>query len=71
MKPVRELLVGQWGLIPYCARSAKPAYSTNNAPSEELRTKAAYKRWWQYGNRCIIPAMSFDEPNCETGRNIW
>jgi len=23
------------------------------------------------GQRCIIPALSFDEPNWETGRNIW
>ena len=23
------------------------------------------------GQRCIIPAASFDEPNWETGKNIW
>lgn len=47
------------------------AYSTNNARSEELSTKASYKHSWQYGKRCIIPTMSFDEPNWETGKNIW
>lgn len=43
----------------------------HNARSEELSTKASYKHSWQYGKRCIIPAMSFDEPNWETGKNIW
>jgi putative SOS response-associated peptidase YedK len=70
-EPARELVIGQWGLIlgliPWFARSAKLAYSTNNARSEELSTKASYKHSWQYG----IPAMSFDEPNWETGKNIW
>jgi putative SOS response-associated peptidase YedK len=23
------------------------------------------------GQRCIVPATSFDEPNWETGRNVW
>ena len=67
----RELVIGQWSLIPWFAKSAKLAYSTNNARSEELSTKASYKHSWQYGKRCIIPAMSFDEPNWETGKNIW
>jgi putative SOS response-associated peptidase YedK len=70
-EPVRELVIGQWGLIPWFAKSAKLAYSTNNARSEELSTKASYKHSWQYGKRCIIPAMSFDEPNWETGKNVW
>ena len=57
--------------VPWFAKSAKLAYSTNNARSEELSTKASYKHSRQYGKRCIIPAMSFDEPNWETGKNIW
>jgi putative SOS response-associated peptidase YedK len=32
------------------------AYSTNKARSEELSTKAPYKRSRQDGKRCIIPA---------------
>jgi len=69
--PERELVVGQWGLIPWFAKTAKLTYSTNNARSEEIATKASYKQSWLQGRRCIIPAWSFDEPCWETGRNVW
>lgn len=58
----RELVIGQWGLIPWFAKGTKLSYSTNNARSEELATKASYKDPWKRGQRCIIPADSFDEP---------
>lgn len=66
-----ELVTGQWGLIPWFARTPKLPYSTNNARSEELATKASYKVPWARGQRCLIPAWSFDEPCWETGRNVW
>lgn len=69
--PARELVVGQWGLVPWFAKTAKLPYSTNNARYEEIATKASFKSSWQYGKRCIIPAWSFDEPNWESGRNVW
>ncbi len=71
IEPARELIVGQWGLIPWFAKTAKLSYSTNNARYEELATKASYKQPWARGQRCIIPAVSFDEPNWESGRNVW
>lgn len=46
-EPMRELVIGQWGLIPWFAKSAKLAYSTNNARSEEPGTKASHKHSWQ------------------------
>ena len=67
----RELVVGQWGLIPWFAKQAKVPYSTNNARSEELTDKATFKHPWSRGQRCIIPALSFDEPNWESGKNVW
>lgn len=67
----RELVVGQWGLIPHFAKSAKLAYQTNNARSEELAGKASFRQPWANGQRCIIPASTFDEPCWETGRNVW
>lgn len=70
-EPERELVVGQWGLIPWFAKTAKLPYSTNNARSEELTSKASYRDPWKYGKRCIIPAESFDEPEWSTGKNIW
>jgi putative SOS response-associated peptidase YedK len=67
----RELVVGQWGLIPWFAKEPKLKFPTNNARSEELEAKASYKDPWTRGQRCIIPADSFDEPNWETGKNVW
>ena len=67
----RELVFGQWGLIPWFAKMPKLTYSTNNARSEELGSKATFKHPWSQGKRCIIPALSFDEPCWETGRNTW
>ncbi|MDZ4126061.1 MAG: SOS response-associated peptidase family protein [Hydrogenophaga sp.] len=67
----RELVLGQWGLIPWFSKTAKLTYSTNNARSEELASKASYKAPWARGQRCIIPAVTFDEPCWETGRNVW
>ena len=67
----RELVVGQWALVPHFAKSAKLSYQTNNARSEELAQKASYRGPWQRGQRCVIPAWVFDEPCWETGRNVW
>lgn len=67
----RELIVGQWGLIPWFAKEPKVTYSTNNARSEELIAKATFKQPWARGQRCIIPAWAFDEPNWESGKNVW
>jgi putative SOS response-associated peptidase YedK len=67
----RELVVGQWGLIPWFAKTPKLTYSTNNARFEGIAEKASYKQSWQRGQRCIIPAWSFDEPCWETGKNVW
>jgi putative SOS response-associated peptidase YedK len=65
------MVVGQWGLIPWFAKTHVLKYSTNNARYEELSAKASYKQPWAKGQRCIIPALSFDEPCWETGRNVW
>jgi putative SOS response-associated peptidase YedK len=70
-EPQRELVIGQRGLVPWFAKAAKLPYSTNNARFEEIKSKASFKHSWQYGKRCIISAMSFDEPNWETGKNVW
>jgi len=70
-EPERELVVGQWGLIPWFAKEARLGYSTVNARFEEITSKPSYKDPWRYGKRCIIPAWSFDEPNWESGRNVW
>ena len=70
-EPVRELVIGQWGLVPWFVKTAKLTFSTNNARFEEITSKASFKNSWLYGKRCIIPALSFDEPNWESGKNVW
>lgn len=35
-EPERQIVVGQWGLIPWFAKTPKLSYSTNNARFEEL-----------------------------------
>lgn len=67
----RELVTGLWGLIPWFSKTPQVTYATNNARFEELTQKASYKQPWARGQRCIIPAQSFDEPCYETGRNVW
>jgi len=67
----RELVVGQWGLVPFFAKAPKLAYQTNNARSEEVAAKPTFRDAWKRGQRCLIPASAFDEPCWETGRNVW
>lgn len=69
----RELVVGRWGLLPWWFKKplAEFRLSTNNARSEELAGKPTFKDPWARGQRCIIPADWFDEPNWESGRNVW
>ena len=67
----QALVVGQWGLVPAFAQTAHLPYATNNARSEEVHAKASYKLPWARGQRCLIPALDFDEPCWETGKNQW
>jgi putative SOS response-associated peptidase YedK len=57
--------------VPWFAKTSKLTYSTNNARFEEITSKASFKSSWIAGKRCIIPAVSFDEPNWESGKNVW
>lgn len=66
-----ELKVGQWGLIPPWAKSPKLTYATSNCRSEEASAKPTFRDAWRQGHRCIIPAVSFDEPCWESGKNVW
>jgi putative SOS response-associated peptidase YedK len=69
-EPRRELTAGQWNLIPWFAKEPKQKFATCNARSEELADKASYKLPWARGQRCIIPAAVFFEPNWETGKHV-
>lgn len=67
----RELVKGQWGLIPWFAKTPKLTYATNNARAEELADKVSYKQPWARSQRCLIPVDHFWEPCWETGKNVW
>jgi putative SOS response-associated peptidase YedK len=45
-EPDREIVTGQWNLIPWFAESPKLKYATSNARSEELASKVSYKNPW-------------------------
>jgi putative SOS response-associated peptidase YedK len=71
------LEVGQWGLIPWFSKSRRPVgkagrpISTNNCRVETVATAPSFKGPWARGQRCLIPAMDYDEPYWGTGKNIW
>jgi putative SOS response-associated peptidase YedK len=72
-----HLEVGQWGIIPAYSKTRKPTthegrlMSTNNARIERVATASTYRKLWTEGQRCLIPAQTYDEPYWGTGKNIW
>lgn len=66
-----SMIVGNWGLIPSWSNTPTMKYSTSNCRSEEAAAKPTFRDACRHGQRCIIPAVSFDEPCWETGRNVW
>lgn len=78
---------GQWGLIrpgqPERISYTKPKtipgrrlpapkpLSTNNARIESVDQRPTFAQAWRLGQRCLIPAAWYAEPNWETGKNIW
>ncbi|MDT8998331.1 SOS response-associated peptidase family protein [Paucibacter sp. APW11] len=78
-----EGFVGQWGLIrpgqpervdympsKVPGKRGRPR-STNNARIEGIEKKPTFKAAWAAGQRCLVPASWYQEPNWETGKNIW
>lgn len=79
--------LGQWGLIrpnqpdrvdyikPKALPGKKPPAprprSTNNARIEGIESKPTFSAAWRNGQRCLVPATWYAEPNWETGKNIW
>ena len=59
-KPVRELSLMRWGLIPSWAKDESGAASMINAGSEAASTKPAFADALKY-RRCLIPADGFYE----------
>ena len=66
--------LGQWGMIRPGSESARPASRailTNNARIEDIKQRVTYRDAWRKAQRCLILAEWYQEPNWETGKNIW
>ena len=66
--------LGQWGMIRPGSESARPASRailTNNARIEDIKQRVTYRDAWRKTQRCLILAEWYQEPNWETGKNIW
>ena len=59
-RPVRQLSVIRWGLIPSWAKDANIGYKMINARSETVVEKPAYRESFKT-RRCLIPANGFYE----------
>lgn len=68
--PLRELLLGSFGLIPHWAKDATIARNTYNARSETVHEKPSYRDAWHQAQHCIIPAEAFYEPDWRSGRAV-
>jgi putative SOS response-associated peptidase YedK len=72
--PMRELGVGQFGLVPQWVKSASDAKlrSTKmvNARSETVTTSNNFRDTWLAGQRCIVPMMAFFEDDWRSGKAV-
>lgn len=69
-----QALMAQWGMVAPGSRTRRPdsrAILTNNARGESVAQRPTYRDAWRRGQRCLIPCAWYQEPNWETGRNIW
>jgi putative SOS response-associated peptidase YedK len=64
-------------MIPPYSKTRRPTLpngrplSTNNARRERMVSAPTFRDAWKAGRRCLIPALSYDEPYWGTGKNIW
>ena len=69
-----QALMAQWGMIAPGSRTRRPesrAILTNNARAETIASRPTYREAWRRGQRGLIPCSWYQEPNWETGRNVW
>ena len=72
--PSRELVAGQFGLVPRWVKSASDAKlrSTKlvNARSEAVTTSNNFRDAWLAGQRCIVPMTAFFEEDWRSGQSV-
>ena len=57
----RELVLMQWGLVPWFSKDGKPSYSTINARAEGIQTAASSREPFRETRRCLVPAWGYFE----------
>ena len=68
--PESEAIAGQFGLVPHWATNTAVARRTYNARSETAASKPSFRDAWRLGQRCIIPAEAFYEPDWRSGKAV-
>lgn len=75
--PYRELILGQWGMIPPGSKD-RVALDWEGRPMgnhlarfEKAGTTWTFRRAWNTGKRCLVPALWFDVPTWEQGAKMW
>lgn len=72
--PGRELVAGQFGLVPRWVKSASDAKlrSTKlvNARSEAVTTSNNFRDAWLAGQRCIVPMTAFFDEDWRSGQSV-
>ena len=72
--PTRELVAGQWGLVPDWVKSASDgklrAPKLVNARSETVTTSDNFRDAWLNGQRCIVPMMAFFVDDWRSGKAV-
>lgn len=72
--PTRELVAGQFGLVPRWVKSASDAKlrSTKlvNARSETVTTSTNFRDAWLAGQRCIVPMRAFIDEDWRSGKAV-
>jgi putative SOS response-associated peptidase YedK len=66
----REVLVGQYGLVPGWSKDLMLGRKTYNSRSETAAEKPSFREAWRKRRWCIIPAEELYEPNWETGAAV-
>jgi len=68
--PQLEALAGQFGLLPHWAKDRTFARRTFNCRSETAATLPSFRDAWRRGQRCIVPAEAFFEPDWRSGKAV-
>ncbi len=62
--------LGRFGMVAPWVKDLKKVRSTYNARTETVAEKPSYRNAWSKGQHCVVPAMSFFEPDWRSGISI-